>query len=448
MSIFNVNKKEEVKGKNSFQFILFMLMVFFNIWFPKAGIKVSGIPLTIGNVFFFILLFLWFGNVLKRKSIKFPDPVIALSVGIIYFIFKYSYIVLQSHNFAASVTYIIPLIVYPFGMLISYEIVDDEYKKDKTINIIRFGFYFLCFYALLQFFVGIGNCDIPGLTVNLSDYREMGPQWYMQKSNGTSEANAKMVSTYQNGNLFGINLIFIYSLIYYYLKHNKREKELIFSLILFILCTFLTLSRTCWLGIVLFIFLEIIMKREKNKSSLIRKGIIIFFCIISLFLVFNYMPSVTNRFLDTDKDDWVSMSGRTEGLINVVNCILNNKNTFLQFMSILIGPKGLISYWGIAFEMLPTALFAQTGIIGIILIYVFYISAIIKLNDKDYVTGGIKSSLIIWLIIGIIECGYWLPPTALNIFILVGFAFANQENIKLKEKNRASDTIENSKLQE
>ncbi len=448
MIILKKNKKEKEENKNTLLYYLLLITIFFNIWFPKAGIKLAGIPMTVGNVFFIILLVLWFGTVvLRRKSIKFPEPALLLMYSIIYFIFKYTYIALINNNFTSSVTYIIPLIIYPFALFIAYEVLDNESKKEKVINIIRYGFYFLCFYALLQFVVGIGGCDIPGLTVNLSDYREMGTQWYMQKSNGTDESNSKIVSTYQNGNLFGINLIFIYSLIYYYLKHKKKEKELIFSLILFIMCTFLTLSRTCWLGIVLFIFIEIIMKREKNKRSLVRKGIILFFCVISLFLVFNFMPSVTNRFLGTDKDDWISMSGRTEGFINVINSILENGNVFLLILSILIGPKGVISYWGVAFEMFPTSLFAQTGIIGMILIYAFYINAVLKLDKNNYISGGIRSSLIIWLIIGIIECGYWLPPTALNIFILVGLAFGKKdEKVKVGEKNEEIHTIKDSTL--
>lgn len=445
--VVSKKRKDKPKEKNDFFFYLFMLVIFFNVWFPKAGVKVAGIPLTVGNVFFIILLMFWFGVVLTRNKIKFPKAATILLISVAYFIFKYSYIILKKDNFAASVTFIIPLILYPFALFIGYELVTNEYRKEKIINIIRFGFYFLCFYALLQFVVGIGGCDIPGLTVNLSDYREMGPQWYMQKSNGTSEENSKIVSTYQNGNLFGINLIFIYSLIYYYLKHKHREKEIIFSLVLFIACTFLTLSRTCWLGIVLFIFLEIIMKKEKNKSSLFIKGFVVLLCMISLVLVFIYVPSVANRFFQTDASDWVSMSGRTEGLVHVIECIFGTDNLILLFLALLIGPKGVIPYYGVAFEMFPTSLFAQTGLIGMILLYAFFINVVKELNTKDYVSGGVRSSLIIWLIIGIIECGYWLPPTALNIFLLVGLAFGNQENNKIGEVNEENNTIKNSTLQ-
>ena len=35
--------------------------------------------------------------------------------------------------------------------------------------------------------------------------------------------------------------------------------------------------------------------------------------------------------------------------------------------------------------------------------------------------------IIIWLIVGIIECGYWLPPAALNIFMLIAFGYANKK---------------------
>ena len=176
-----------------------------------------------------------------------------LIFGIAYFILKYTIIYANLGTIIPSMTYIIPLLIYPLIFFVAVDIIDNKEKLDKVIKIIVYGFFFLCFYAILQYIVGIDKCDIPGLTVNLSDYREMGPLWFMQKSNGTDKANSKMVSTYQNGNLFGINLVFIYPLVYYY--YSKKEKIKTFSLILFITCAFLTLSRTCWLGIVLFIFL-------------------------------------------------------------------------------------------------------------------------------------------------------------------------------------------------
>lgn len=44
--------------KKSFIFILLMMTVFFNWVLPKAGTKISGIPLTIGILLFGIIDFI------------------------------------------------------------------------------------------------------------------------------------------------------------------------------------------------------------------------------------------------------------------------------------------------------------------------------------------------------------------------------------------------------
>ena len=85
MIILNKEKEGKTETKNTFLFYLLVITVFFNIWFPKAGIKLAGIPLTVGNVFFLLLLVLWLGTVvLRRNSIRFPKPALVLLISVIY----------------------------------------------------------------------------------------------------------------------------------------------------------------------------------------------------------------------------------------------------------------------------------------------------------------------------------------------------------------------------
>ena len=39
---------------------LIFIMIFINVTFPKAGIKLGGIPLTVGNVFLMLTIMMWF----------------------------------------------------------------------------------------------------------------------------------------------------------------------------------------------------------------------------------------------------------------------------------------------------------------------------------------------------------------------------------------------------
>lgn len=408
---------------NSILFNLLLITIFFNIWFPKAGVKMVGIPLTIGNILFAITFMVWCFLKIKYRTIKINKSFRLILVGIYYFIFKYFLVFCLGYELSEVIGYVIPLVVYPLIFPIVYEVIDSEEKINKIIKVIINGFFFLCLYALLQYFVGIDKCDIPGLTVNLTDYKEMGSLWFMAKSNGTDVSSAKIVSTYQNGNLFGISIILIYPIVYNYYKDKKENKKLIISLVIFIGCVFLTLSRACWLGIILFILFEIIMKKSNNVKSIFKKIALIFICIVGIIISFKYIPSIADRFLDTNLEDWISMSGRTEGMLEVFKTVYDS-NSILAY---IIGAFGIVNYSGLAYEMLPISMFVQTGIIGLLLLYGVFIKFIFDMKTDNYISKSVRLALIIWLIVGIIECGYWLPPAALNLFMLMALGYASKK---------------------
>ena len=421
---------EEKKEKNGILFNLLLITIFWNIWFPKAGIKLGGIPLTVGNVFFAITFALWVFIKLRSKTVRVQVIVSSITIlGIFYFIIKYTIVYGTIGGIGTSIGYIIPLCIYPLIFFVTYDFINSKEQIEKIMKVIVYGFFFLCIYAIIQSIVGIENCDIPGLTVNLTDYRQWGDFWYRTKANGTNAENIKIVGTYQNGNLFGISLILIYPLVYGYYKKYKKNKILIISLILFIITVFLTLSRACWLGIVLFITFGVVFERESTKQSLLRKVITIIISIIAIIYVFKYLPTVANRLFDTDKEDWVSMSGRTAGAINVFKS-LQNSNSILPY---IIGPYGIAEYYGLAYEVMPLSVFVQTGIIGLILLYSVFFKTLGLLKNKNYIAKSVRLAIIIWLIVGFIECGYWLPPAALNIFMIMALGLKSNEILKGEE---------------
>lgn len=409
--------------KNGLIFNMLLLTIFFSIWFPKAGIKLSGIPLTISNVLFGITFILWFFKKIKYGKVNVSALGYLLIATIGYCTFKYIIAYAGGKGFIESIGYIIPLIIYPLIFFVAFDEVRNKRQIDQIVKIIVYGFWFICFYSLLQYIIGINKCAIPGLTVNLSDYQQYGEYWYMTKSNGNHLDEAKIVSTYQNGNLFGIGILLIYPLVYNYYKKIENKKLENISLLIFILCTFLTLSRACWLGIAVFLVIEVIFKKNRTVKDILKKILIIILIIIAIVLTFKYVPQISNRFFNTSLEGWISMSGRTEGLIEVFTTVWDSGSV----MGLMIGPYGINQYSGLAYEMFPLSTFVQLGVIGVILMYTVFIKTVRILRKSDVLEGAIRLSLIIWLIVGIIECGYWLPPAALNLFTLIGLGYANRE---------------------
>lgn len=408
------------KRKNGLLFNLLLLTIFFNVWFPKAGIKIKSIPFTVGNVLFGLTFLMWIISVINKKGIKKSNIGNFIFLCLSYCLFKYVIVFAITNKFISSIGYIIPLIIYPLIFYVMFNEVDSEKKIEKIVKVIVYGYFFLCIYAILQYILGIDKCDIPGLTVNYSDYKEYGDLWFMTKSNGTDVTESKIVSTYQNGNLFGIGILTIYPIVYNFYKNKRNNKILNISLVMFIICVFFTLSRSCWLGIIIFILFEILLDNKKTKKMIIKKIVVIMLCIGSILVIFNCVPSITNRFLNTKIDDWLSMSGRTEGLISILKSVYESNS----ILGIIIGPYGISKYKGLAYEMFPLAIFVQLGVVGLILMYTIFIVFIRKMNKDNYIEKSVRLSITIWLIVGIIESGYWLPPVALNIFMLIGLGMA------------------------
>ena len=119
----------------------------------------------------------------------------------------------------------------------------------------------------------------------------------------------------------------------------------------------------------------------------------------------------------------MSMSGRTEGLTEVLNNFSQYKYIFIWF----IGSNGFIENVGLAYEMTPLALLVQVGIIGIVLFYGILYQVWKRMNKKKWLQNAVKLSIFIWTIVGCIEGAFWLPPTALNIFLILALGLIDQK---------------------
>ena len=178
------------KKKYSIEYYLLLVTIFFNIVFPKAGIKISNIPITIGNILLSLTFITWILRKFKNKTIKFDYISLILFIGIIYFIIKYLIIFNNLDSLTSFIiSFIVTLIIYPLIFFVAHDILDSKEKIEKCFKIIYYGFIFITIYSLAQFLFGIEALTIPGLTVNLTDYKTMGPKWFMMKSNGTDISN-------------------------------------------------------------------------------------------------------------------------------------------------------------------------------------------------------------------------------------------------------------------
>lgn len=417
---------------NSILFKLFLITMFINLAFPKAGIKLAGIPLTVGNMFFVFTFVFWLGKIVRNNKLRSSKVHIIIVIFMLYCFLKYTiafkYDVTDISTLAVT---FVPADIYPLSFFLTYDMVNSEERKKRLIRIVEISFYIITIYSIIQLIFGIGNVDIPGITVNYSDYVDMGQNWYMKKSNGTSEEVLKMVSTYQNGNLFGIGLLIIYPMLfnYYCMKENTKKK--IISLILFIVSIFICLSRAAWFGLALFMFIVILNGKSKNYKALMGKIVLLFSICALVVLGISKIPSVYSRLQESDSIEKVSsMAGRKDGMM----VFLDNYVELTEPLAIIFGPTGIHPIEGLAYELTPISIINFLGALGLIIWLYVFIKIYTAIDKENNETKIYSQTLVIWFITGCIEGGYWLPPTVLNLFMVLGLGIAISNMNEIEEK--------------
>ena len=104
--------------------------------------------------------------------------------------------------------------------------------------------------------------EIPLITVNIGDVGEL------ENKHIDRGGIFKLISTYNNGNIYGVCMLMLLPFFNYFEKKNYKKAMLKFALLL-------TLSRTVWVGLILFELLNFIFIKKKTAKSIVAISIVI-----------------------------------------------------------------------------------------------------------------------------------------------------------------------------
>lgn len=418
----NAFEKTEINhaddGKINF-FVL--LMIVLNILIPKAGIKLSGVPLTLGSLSLALILINYFLKLLLGKLHYEKSSVIfMILLSCLYSFFRILIPAVTGNIITSTAVYLLAaMCIYPLTFFVVIFNIKNSAQIERLIKIILSCFFLTMLYALLQFLLGIEKTAIPGITVNYSDYIASPSRWFLNKSNGNSYAGVKIFSTYQNGNIYGMALLTFYPLLSIYFQRNKNFFCRFLLLILFALCAFTTSSRTVWIGTILYTFMMLKPVLRKNKSIIL--GFLLALLAGRNFIMQEFTGYI-NRFMYSI--EWATFregAGRTAAIISYFDWLLENGSVF----NYLFGSLGM-DYPGGAYEMTYFAIFVQQGLIGLalFLLPVFCIMSLIRKDlHEDWIIDGIYRGLILYFVCAFIEGAYWLPPTAINLWAVLALGY-------------------------
>ena len=415
-------------------YVLLLITVFVNVAFPKAGIKLGGIPLTVGNVFLILTILVWITYVLYRKGFRFSKAEVLVVVSCMYWASRLLIAVCGGRiAFGEWAGYFVPTVVYPFTFLVFNYFIIDKKQLDLICKMLFWASIIVYVFGFLQAIFGIDRFSIPGLTVNLTDYLS-SDNWYAEKYNGVQEGvdYAKTVSTYQNGNLLGVNIMLFGPLVYENIQDSRKRH---FYLLIFAMFCLLTGSKTCWVGLFIYLCFKgapILNKKVTKRKTIMLIGLVMLLLPVAAVIFFSMFPQVIQRFQDSftlkNIDD---LSGRSDSMNALIDFFVH-KTEWL-----LVGPYGLTKYWGSSYEMTYFCMLMIGGLFGVFafVVPIFYVlfKYIFRYRKENKVLVGIFDGVLVYMIMAYVEGAFWLPPTAINIWMVLALGYNYVRFIKQKE---------------
>lgn len=304
-----------------YKLAVFFLAIFV-ICFPKGGVKIGSIPITWGYLIIFLVAVCTLPRFFKNISdISFSSCrwVVICSLLPFQTIVVFSFIFNGVENIGFGISLIVSVILLPFVFIVLFYKYLDEMDLTYVFIVLKRGIIFVALFGIFLFFYKLYTgsfLEIPLLTVNYGDVGEL------EDKHIDRGGVFKLISTYNNGNIYGVCILMLLPL-YEFLEYSKLKRILVKTSLI------LTLSRTVWLGVIIFEVLKFFyisnLSASKRLSSfsnffmmwkIKRKDFIglffaifgiLFFCLSVFYMVF--MMGRNSSFL-FDK----SLGGRLEQL--------------------------------------------------------------------------------------------------------------------------------------
>jgi hypothetical protein len=215
-------------------------LLFYMIAFPKGGIKVSGIPLTIGYTFTPLLALL---AMARARGLAIPiDRLLALMPCLALALWSAIVVHMNgAESLGSVISYFFTVLYLPmFGLIAFSPLILDDHRHliERTLVwamrfIVVYGLFLFVFRQVTGHWI-----EIPYVTVNVADVGQLDDK-YIRRG-----LFFKLISTYNNGNIFGL-CVLIMAPLYCLLEERRILRGALY------LALFLTLSRTAWIGMAL-----------------------------------------------------------------------------------------------------------------------------------------------------------------------------------------------------
>jgi len=236
------------------------LLLTFLVLFPKGGVKLGDTPLTWGYLILGMTALPLLMVRLLSFPLKFSPRLIFAVASVIPFqiVYLYSYRVNGIDEIGYAVSIFVSFFVLPIVFFLIYppflQRIDgvqfERYFRTCILAAAIFGIFLFFWHPITGHFI-----EIPFLTVNIADYGLLETTKNIDRGEFF-----KLISTYNNGNLYGVATLMVLPL--YNLFEPKRWRRNVMKIALV-----LTLSRTIWAGLIVDQVLSLLWLLGRNAFT-------------------------------------------------------------------------------------------------------------------------------------------------------------------------------------
>ncbi len=314
------------------------LLILFLVVFPKGGIKVNEIPITHG----YILLGLaatvsGFINLSRGKLFLLNKNQIIIFFCLLGFLTIASLSILFN-GFSYKqwvISFYVSLALMPVIFLYILLPQITQINLDEVLKRICQAVFIVSIYGIFLFFYKITTgsfIEIPYLTVNVADVGTLEGK-YISRGEGLF----KLISTYNNGNIYGVCILMLLPL-YDFIERSRWKSSIVQMSIL------LTLSRTAWAGLFMYHFIKKLYINKITVKQVLK-------WMLSLF-IFAVVITYTVYYFNLGGADFVFDEK------------LGGRNQFFDDLEITFFPS---KEYSSIYEMAYLAALDMFGIVGLIL---------------------------------------------------------------------------------
>ncbi len=368
---------------------LFPLLFIFLFVFPKGGIKVNDIPITWGYLLLALSSLISFFS--YKKKIAHSQIMAFTCMTPFMMLFLSSLLFYGYGDLGSLLSFTTSMILLPLAFFISLSERIHQIDMEKLSTFLRRGMLFVASFGIFLFVYRIffdHFFTIPYLTINAADSGLLETAKCIDRG-----GFFKLISTYNNGNLYGICLLLFLPL-YNFVEKSTLKKTIVKTSFIF------TLSRTVWIGL---FFAELLYAASmKLSSDEKRKHFLTFiFLLLLTFLTVEYFPFQQTFLWDQN------LGGRAEQLNIFSNLTYFPAKPFFQIE-----------------EMVYLSIIDQFGIIGLVCFLIAMIGPIftaicLKKSRLQKTHIAIALGLITYLFISISDGAIMLIPTMCFYLFLV-----------------------------